>query len=33
MKFPHPFLWLTESGQSRALVVASIVGMTQPLEV
>jgi len=27
MKRPHPFLWLTESGQSRAFVLASILAL------
>ncbi|MBC7228599.1 MAG: hypothetical protein H5T61_15430 [Thermoflexales bacterium] len=27
MKFPHPFLWLTESGQSRAFVVTSVLAL------
>lgn len=27
MKLPHPFLWLTESGQSRVFVVAAILAL------
>jgi len=27
MKLPHPFLWLTESGQSRAFVVTSLLAL------
>ncbi len=27
MKFPHPFLWLTESGQPRAFAVTSILAL------
>jgi len=27
MKLPHPFLWLTESGQSRVFLIASILAL------